>query len=384
MKRIYLDHSATTPIDPDVLQAMQECFQLHFGNASSIHSFGREANQRLERSREVIADTVHAATDEIVFTSGGTESDNFAVQGVARAARRKGKNRIVVSAIEHHAVLDTALALREEGFEVDIVGVDKDGFVDPDRVRPFLRAETSLLSVMHSNNEIGSVQPIRELAAIARDAGVVIHADAVQSLGRLPLDVQELGVDLLTISAHKTYGPKAIGALYIRKGTLIDRLIHGGGQESKRRAGTGNTCLAVGFSRALEVCIPAMADETQRLRELRSTLRSRIERENEGAMFNTPEDSSLPHVLSVSFDSSKGVLDGEALIMGMDLRGIAVTSGSACTSGTLEPSHVLLATGRNIQTARATVRFSLGRSTTTEDVNTAAEALAEVVSHLRS
>lgn len=384
MKRIYLDHSATTPIDPDVLQAMQECYQSFFGNAASIHWYGREAKNILERSREVIAGAIHAATEEIVLTSGGTESDNHAVQGVMRAARKTGKNHLIVSAIEHHAVLDTAIALRADGCSVDFLEVNSDGVVEVERAKALLRPETGLLSVMHSNNETGALQPIKELASLAKAAGVVIHTDAVQSLGKIPLDVRDLGVDLMTLSAHKTYGPKGIGALYIRRGTPIDRLIHGGGQESNRRAGTENPALAVGFSRALEKCIPVMESESLRLAEIRNHLRSRIAQSCEGVVFNSPVRGSLPHILSVSFDSSRGVLDGEALIMCMDLRGFAVASGSACTSGTLKPSHVLMAMGRDVQTARATVRFSLGRSTTLDDVNAAVEALTEVVAHLRS
>ncbi|MBM4168410.1 MAG: cysteine desulfurase [Ignavibacteria bacterium] len=384
MKRVYLDHSATTPIDPDVLQSMHECLQSTFGNASSIHWYGREAKAVLERSREAIAHAIDASPEEIVLTSGGTESDNYAVLGVARAGRKRGKNHIVVSAIEHHAVLDPALALRDEGYAVDLLEVNENGIVDVERAKTLLRPETSLLSVMHSNNETGAMQPIKELALLAHEAGAVIHTDAVQSLGKVPLDVHDLGIDLLTISAHKSYGPKGIGALYIRRGTPIDRLIHGGGQESKRRAGTENTALAIGFSRALEKCLPVMAEESQRLQALRDYLHTKIAESFEGTICNTPIQQSLPHILSVSFDSSQGVVDGEALIMGMDLRGFAVTSGSACTSGTLSPSHVLRAMGRDLHTARATVRFSLGRSTTMEDIDASVDALIDVVTHLRS
>lgn len=383
MKRIYLDHSATTPLDPRVLEAMTPHFSEHFGNPSSVHAFGRESRAVLEESRYRIARFIGAKPDEVFFTSGGTEADNHALRGAAHAARRKGKNHIITSAIEHHAVLHSAETLHEDGFEVSVVPVDEHGAVDPDEVRKALRPATCLISIMHANNEVGTLNSLREISAIAKEYGVILHSDTVQTVGKIRVNVDELGLDLLATSAHKFYGPKGIGAIYIRKGTSIDALIQGGSQESNRRAGTENVPLAAGFAKAAELCDASMELEAERIQKLRAKLRGRLEGEFEGVLFNGHPTESLPHILSVSFDSSRTPLDGEALIMGMDLQGVAVTSGSACTSGSLEPSHVLLAMGRDVPTARATVRFSLGRWTTEEEVNFAVDALHQVVSRMQ-
>jgi cysteine desulfurase len=383
MRRVYLDYSATTPIDPRVIEAMQPVLASSFGNASSIHSFGREAKARLEESRETIALALGAKYDELYFTSGGTESDNHAIAGVARAALRQGRNHLVISAVEHHAVLHAAEALRSEGFTVDVVPVDKDGMVDPSDVQRALRPETCLVSVIHVNNEVGVIEPIGEIGRIARERGVLFHTDAVQSVGKLPVDVNQLSVDLLSLTAHKIYGPKGIGALYIRRGTRIDPLLHGGGQESNRRAGTENVAAAVGFASAVSLCMESMDDEAARLESLHTFLSQRLAREFPGILINGHPKNRIPNILSVSFDASQDELDGDALIMGMDLRGVAVTSGSACASGSLEPSHVLRAMGRSDKTALATVRFSLGRLSTVEDVDYAVDALRDVVAGQR-
>lgn len=381
MQRVYLDHSATTPLDPAVFEAMQKAFLSTYGNASSVHAFGREARALLEESRDRIARFLGARSDEIFFTSGGTESNNSAIWGVAEIAATQGKNHVVISAVEHHAVLHPAEALRSKGFAVDVVPVDGFGLVDPSDVRKALTAKTCLVSIMHANNEVGTIEPIRETALLARERGVLVHTDAVQSAGKIPVNVDELGVDLLSLSAHKLYGPKGIGIIYIRKGTKIEPLLKGGGQESNRRAGTQNVPLAVGLATAVDLCAQRMTDDAIRFAELKSYLKSKLE--FPGVLFNGHPDQSLPNVVSISFDSQVHDLDGDALIAGMDLRGVAVTSGSACTSGSLEPSHVLLAMGRDEKTARATIRFSMGRSTTKEELDYAVDALHDVLKTMK-
>ncbi|MBI3586778.1 MAG: cysteine desulfurase [Ignavibacteriales bacterium] len=382
MRRIYLDYSATTPLDPRVLEAMSFIFKEQYGNASSVHSFGREARKVLEESRERIASFIGARSDEIFFTSGGTEADNYAIKGVALAGKKKGNNHIIISAIEHHAVLHPAEHLREEGLNVDVVPVDSSGMVDPADIQKAITPETCLISIMHANNEVGTIEPIREISAIAKQHGALLHSDTVQSVGKIPVDVNELGVDLLSISAHKLYGPKGIGAIYIRKGTEIKTLIEGGAQESNRRAGTENVPLAVGFAKAVELC--SIEDEAKRLNQLRETFRVKLFKKFNHLVVNGHPKAHLPHILSVSFDSTAMPVDGEALIMGMDLRGVAVTSGSACTSGSLQPSHVLLAMGRDEKTAKATIRFSLGRLTTEDELNDAVEALEDVLTKMQT
>ncbi|MBI5464384.1 MAG: cysteine desulfurase [Ignavibacteriales bacterium] len=379
MKRVYLDHSATTPLAPEVFEAMRLFLTEAFGNASSIHGFGREAKRALEESRERIARHIGASFDEVYFNSGGTESDNHALTGVFLAARESGKNHVVISAIEHHAVLETAEHLKSLGARLTVLPVDRLGRVALAAAGKALDADTCLISVMHANNEVGTIQAIEEIGALARAKGILVHSDAVQSLGKLPIDVRSLPVDVLSFSAHKIYGPKGIGATYIRKGTKIESLLRGGAQESKRRAGTENVAGAVGFARAVELCYTILETESPRLGNLRQELLARIQKQFPDLVVNGDFTHSLPNILSVSFDSSLRKLDGDALIMGMDLRGVAVTSGSACTSGSLQASHVLLAMGRDMQTARATVRFSLGRSTTREEIAYAAEAFCDVV-----
>lgn len=383
MKRVYLDHTATTPLDPRVFEAMQSVFLSVYGNASSIHSFGREARKLLEESREIIAQFLGARLEEIYFTSGGTESDNHAIRGVAEVGLQQGKSHIITSAVEHHAVLHPAESLRKLGCSVDVLPVDSLGMVNPDDVRKAVTPKTCLISVMHANNEVGTIEPIQEIGRIAKESGITFHTDAVQTVGKMTVNVNELNVDLLSLSGHKMYGPKGIGALYIRRGTKIESLLKGGGQESNRRAGTQNVPLAVGLAKAIDICRESMTDDAIRFAELKKLLKSRIVSEFQGVVVNGHPTQCLPNILSVSFDSSVRHIDGEALIIGMDLRGVAVTSGSACTSGSLEPSHVLLAMGRDERTARATVRFSIGRGTSEEDIHYAADALQEVVRQMK-
>jgi len=379
MKQVYLDHCATTPIDPRVLDAMMPYYSGEYGNASSIHGYGRRARQALEESRERIAQFLGAKYDELFFTSGGTESDNYAIYGIARASRTDRRSSIMTTAIEHHAILDPVASLRAEGIVSKTIDVDRDAMIDPDDVRRKLDDDVFFVSIVHANNEVGTIEPIETIAPICREKGIVFHTDAVQSVGKIPVNVTELGVDLLSLSAHKIYGPKGIGALFIRKGTKIESFIKGGAQESNRRAGTENVPLAVGFAKAIELCLHQMADDHSRILRLKELLREKIRKQFDDVIVNGHASKSLPHVLNVSFDSSKRLVDGEALIMGLDLHGVAVTSGSACASGSLQPSHVLLAMGRDQLTARATIRFSLGRGTTEDEINYTVDALKEVV-----
>ena len=309
MRRVYLDHSATTPLDERVLSVMQQAFAECFGNASSIHWFGREAKVMLEESREQIANLVGARYDEIYFTSGGTEADNHALKGVAFASQKKGKNHIIISAVEHHAVLHAADWLREHGFAVDVVPVDIDALVDPFSIQKTIKPTTCLISIMHANNEVGTIEPVKDIGRIAKSYEVTFHSDTVQTVGKLPLNVNELGVDLLAISAHKMYGPKGIGAIYIRRGTRIDSFIQGGSQESNRRAGTENVPLAVGFAKAMQVGNEERDELTKKYQQLRDAMKTRLSSEFENVLYNGHPQYSLPQIVNVSFDSKKGRID---------------------------------------------------------------------------
>ena len=379
VQKIYLDYSATTPVDPDVTAAMLPYFTRSFGNASSIHSFGRETKIVLEESREKIARAIGARTGEIFFTSGGTEADNHALIGVAMAANRShGKNHIVVSAVEHHAVLQSAEYLRGNGFDVTILPVDEFGKVDPDDVRRAIVPRTSLVSVMHVNNEIGTIEPIEEIARVVHDHGVVFHSDTVQSAGKIPINVDALSIDILAISAHKIYGPKGIGAVYIRKGIDVDSYIHGGAQERNRRAGTENVPLVIGFAKAIETSQHDMEKNTNYISTLRKELKRLLSERFDCICFNGHPTDALPNIVNISFDSAKRDVDGEALLLNMDLHGVAVTSGSACSSGSMEPYHVLHAIGRDVKTARASIRFSIGKYTTNDEIAKAVGILEKV------
>jgi cysteine desulfurase len=377
-EKIYLDYSATTPVDPEVVEAMEPYFSRSFGNASSIHAFGRETKIVLEESRENIARAIGAEPGEIFFTSGGTEADNHALVGVAFAAKRaQGKHHLILSSVEHHAVLHCAEYLAANGFEVTSLPVDEFGRVDPDDVRKTIRRETALVSIMHANNEIGTLQPIRDIAKVARDRGVVFHSDTVQSVGKIQVDVDELSADLLALSAHKFYGPKGIGAIYIRKGVDVDSFMHGGAQERNRRAGTENIPLIAGFAKALEIAHRDMEKNIAHANELKQELKGLLSHRFDSIFFNGHPVDALPSIVNVSFDSAKADIDGEALLVNMDLLGVAVTSGSACSSGSMEPSHVLAAIGRDRKTARASIRFSTGKATTMEEIRKAVDVLEE-------
>jgi cysteine desulfurase len=384
MRRVYLDHTATTPLDPQVLEAMLPYFGGTFGNASSVHWYGQQAKHALEKSRATIAGLIGAQAGELFFTSGGTESDNLAIKGIACAARKKGKNHVITAKAEHHAVLEPCEHLMGEGFEVTVLPVDEYGRVSVDQVKKAIKPTTCLVSIMHANNEVGTVNPVAEIAAVAHEHGVVMHTDAVQSPGKLPVDVNRLGVDVMSVSAHKMYGPKGIGALYIRKGTEIEPMLQGGGQERGKRPGTENVPLAAGFAKALELAVAGRQSESDRLDALRTELEKRLTESFPEIIVNGHPADRLPHILNVSFDSRKIALEGEMLLMSMDLCGIAVTSGSACTSGSMQPSHVLLAMGRDARTAKATLRFAFGKSNTMEDVDYVVECLTRVVHQMRS
>lgn len=382
MRRVYLDHTATTPLEPQVFEAMKPYFLEKFGNASSIHRFGQEARAALDESRAVLARLLNARESEVYFTGSGTEADNFALKGIARAMRRSGKSHIITSKVEHHAVLETCQFLEAEGFSVTYLDVDQYGTVSPDDVGGAITPHTGLVSIMHANNEVGTINPIEDIAAIAREHGIIVHTDAVQSFGKVPIDVVRMGVDLVSLSAHKIYGPKGIGAIFIRSGVQIDKFLHGGGQERGRRASTEAVPLAVGFAKAASLMYETMQQESRRLTDLKNRLWKMLEDRFPYLLFNGHPVQALPHILNVSFDSSRVDIEGDALLLNLDLAGIAVTSGSACTSGSMKPSHVLLAMGRDERTAKATIRFSMGRSTTIEDLEYTLAVLEQVVERI--
>ncbi len=352
-------------------------------NPSSVHWNGRQARKILEESREKIAHQLGAENDEIYFTSGGTESDNYALLGTFSALKEKNRNHLIISAIEHHAVLHTAEHLRSLGAELTVIPVNKKGVIEPQDVIRALRPSTFLISIMLVNNEIGSIQPVYEAALAAKEKGILVHTDAVQAAGKLVIDVSSLPVDLLSISAHKIYGPKGIGGLYVRKGTALNPLFFGGGQEAGRRPGTENIASAAGFAAALNLCKRRMESENLRLADLKTLLSAELKILYPDLIVNAEEAETIPQILSISFNSKSYKIDGDALILGMDLHGISVSSGSACTSGSLQTSHVLMAMGHDEATARASIRFSMGNWTTEQDIHDAVQALEEVMKTVR-
>jgi len=379
MKRIYLDYAATTPVHPEVVKAMLPYFSDAFGNPSSIHSCGQEAKGAVEEARAKIANLIGARSEEIVFTSGGTEADNFALKGVAFANESKG-NHIITSPIEHHAVTETCKFLEKEGFSVTYLPVDEYGLVDPDDVRRAITDKTILISVMLANNEVGTIEPIAEIGRIAREAGIYFHTDAVQAVGHIPADVNELGVDLLSMSAHKLCGPKGIGALYIRKGTRLVSFMHGGEQERKRRASTENVPGIVGFGRAAELAQQEMSEEAERLTYLRDKLAKGLLERIEHTRLNGHPLKRLPGNVNISVN----FVEGESMCLNLDLEGICVSTGSACSSSSLEPSHVLLAMGLPPEQAHGSLRFSLGKWTTDEEIERVLEVFPRIVAKLRA
>lgn len=389
MKRsAYFDHNATTPIRPEVREGMEPYLREQYGNPSSVYAFGQQARKAVDEAREAVASLIGAGDPyEVLFTSSGTEADNLAIQGVAFANRSRGQH-IVVSAVEHHAVLNTCRYLEEHhGFRLTIVPVDGTGRVDPQRVAQSLTRETILVSIMHANNEVGTIQPIAEIGALCRARGVLFHTDAVQTLGKLPIRVDSLNVDLLSMSAHKIYGPKGVGALYIRQGTRLHALLHGGAHERNRRAGTENVAGIVGFGVACQLAAQELGvgvglerEEQPRLAGLRDQLQRGLMERIPCLRVNGHPTERIANTLNVCIE----YVEGEALILGLDLEGVIVSTGSACTSGLLEPSHVLMAMGIPPQVAQGSLRFSLGRDNTEKDVAYALDVVPRVVERLRA
>ncbi len=378
MEHFYFDHNATTPVSPEVLEAVLPCLIETYGNASSIHHFGQIAKQRLEQARRQVAQMLHADAREIVFTGGGTESDNLAVLGAVRAAARDSRH-VITSTIEHTAVLSSCAQLEREGVAVTRVRVGADGVVDPDDVRRALRGDTVLISIMHANNELGTLQPIAEIGRIAREAGATFHSDGVQAFGKTAVDVQALGVDLYTISGHKIHAPKGVGALYVRKGTKLAPIAFGGHHERDRRPGTENVAGAVGLGAAAEWMARNQQAEWERIGALRDRLERAIIERVDDAVIHGRTSARVPNTTNIRFEG----IEGEALVIALDLRGFAVSSGAACSSGAVEPSHVLLAIGLDREQARSSIRFSLGCGNTEAQVDALVEAVTASVAHLR-
>jgi cysteine desulfurase len=378
MKRIYMDHSATTPVAPEVLAAMLPYFGEKFGNASSLHRSGREAKEALEDSREKVAALLGARAEEIIFTSGGTESDNLALKGIARKNRKLGKH-IITTQIEHPAILETCRALEKEGFEVTYLPVTGEGLVELSTLEASIRPDTILISVMHANNEVGTIQPLEEIGRLAAERDIYLHSDAVQSVGKIPVNVDDLGVDLLSLSAHKLYGPKGVGALYIRKGTKLESIIQGGGHERRLRSGTENISGIVGLARAAELAERDMPREAERLAGLRDRLAELVLGKVKDAWINGTMKKRLPGNLNFGFK----YVEGESLLLFLDSKGICVSTGSACSSHKLEPSHVLISLGLKPEECHGSLRITLGMSNTLDEVEYVAESIVEAVERFR-
>ncbi|MFQ6133462.1 MAG: cysteine desulfurase family protein [Armatimonadota bacterium] len=378
MRHVYLDHAATTPVHPEVLEAMVQYLGEHFGNASSGHRWGRRAREGVDIAREQVADLVGARPDEIVFTSGGTEADNLALRGCLLAMRGK-RGGLVTAAAEHHAVLETAEELERAGHDVTILGVDEWACVDPEAVRGAVGADTALVSVMLANNEVGTIQPVAEIAEVAHQAGAFMHTDAVQAAGGMAVDVAELGVDLLSLSAHKIYGPKGVGALYVRRGTRLAPIVTGGEQELGRRGGTENVAGIVGMGKACELMKQSLPQESQHLAKLRDRLRDGLLERVPKARFNGHPERRLPNNAHFLFPGALG----ETVVVALDEQGVAASSGSACATGSTEASHVLTAMGVPRDQAHDSLRLSVGRATTAEDIEYVLEVLPPIVERVR-
>jgi cysteine desulfurase len=379
VKRIYLDYASTTPMHPEVAKAMLPYFTENFGNPSSIYSYGQEAKNAVEEARTKIATFIGARQEEIIFTSGGTEADNLALKGVVFANENKG-NHIIISSIEHHAVIETCRFLEKRGFKITYLPVDRSGLVDPVDVRKAITNKTILASVMYANNEVGTIQPIAEISKITKEAGIYFHTDAVQTLGHIPVNVDELGVDLLSVSAHKLYGPKGVGALYMRKGTKLIALTNGGAQERGQRAGTENVPGIVGFSKAVEIAEQEMDHEAKRLTSLRDQLIEGMLRQIKASRLNGHAVKRLPNNANITID----FIEGESVCLNLDLEGICASTGSACSSSSIEPSHVLLAMGLPHEQAHSSMRFTLGKWSREEDILRVLEVLPKIVAKLRA
>jgi len=378
LEAIYLDHSATTPVDKRVIKEMLPFFDEKYGNPSSIHLFGREVKTAIEEAREKIAEVINAEPSEIFFTSGGTESDNLAITGTALSMKEKG-DHIITSTAEHHAVLDTARFLQKNGFKVTYVPVNKYGIVELEDIKEALTPRTILISIMHINNEVGSINPISEIGEFARENNVLFHTDAVQSFGKEPIDVKKDNIDLLSLSSHKIYGPKGAGALYIKRGVSPEKIIHGGSQEGNRRGGTENVPGIIGLRKAAEICLEEMENERKYLNKLRDYFWEKLQENIPDIYLNGHPKIRLPGILNVSFPGT----DSETVLISLDLKGIAASGGSACTSGSIEPSHVLKAMGVSPEIAQSAIRFSLGRENNKEQIDYTVKNLKEIIDYIR-
>jgi cysteine desulfurase len=376
-RRVYLDHNASTPVHPEVVAAMLPYFGDVYGNPSSVHAFGREARDAVDGARDRIAGFLRARPDEIVFTSGGTESDNFGVKGLAWA---RGRGHIITSKIEHHAVLRTCQALEAQGFTVTYLPVDGTGMIDPDDVRRALRPDTIAITIMHANSEVGTIQPVQAIGALARAHGAAFHVDAVQTFGKVEIDVDAFNIDLLSFSGHKIYGPKGVAGLYVRKGSKIVSVQHGGEHERRRRAGTENVPGIVGLGKAVEIRSRDMKAEGERLVALRERLWDGIRSRVPDVRLNGHPTQRVPGTANIAYRN----VESESIVLGLDLKGVAVSAGSACTAGSVEPSYVLVAMGVPIEWAMGAVRSSLGRSTTAEDIDYVIESVEPIVRKLRA
>jgi cysteine desulfurase len=378
LDRIYLDHAATAPVHPDVIEILTSVMKEQFGNPSSIHSFGRAARQIVDESRAKIAKSVGAKTEEIIFTSGGTESDNLAILGAAHSYKKNG-NHIITTVIEHHAVLHSCKSLEKDGFEVTYLPVDENGQISMEEFKKALREDTILVTIMYGNNEVGSVQPIKEIAALLENHQAKFHTDAVQAFGLMDVNVRDLGVDLLSVSAHKINGPKGIGFLYVKQNTMVTPLTFGGEQERKKRAGTENVASIAGFAKAVEIALKERTDKIEQFSQFKAGLLKSLQSKGVTFSVNGLLENSLPHVLNLSFPGT----DVESMLVNLDMEGVAVSSGSACTAGSIDPSHVLVAMfGQESDRARNSIRFSFGLYNTKEQVEAAAEITSKIVNRL--
>lgn len=378
MQQVYLDNNATTPLDPLVFKAMKPHYMEDFGNASSIHTYGQKANSAVENARRQVSELIGARPNEIVFTSGGTEADNTALRGVLTHHRARG-NHIITAVTEHSAVLQTCEQLEKENFRVTYLPVDREGMISLDRLEKAIDEETILISIMHANSEIGVIQPIQDMAALAREKKVLFHSDAVQTVAKIPVNVEELGVDLLSLSAHKFHGPKGVGALYIRSGVKMDPLLYGGSHERSRRAGTVNVPGIVGLGRSAELAREELKALDTRVKALRDRLEKGILEHISGTAVNGSRTHRIPHLTNISFRA----IEGEALLISLDFQGVAVSTGSACSSGTVEPSHVLTALGGNHKLHKSAIRFTLSRMTSGGEIDYVLSILPEIVERMR-
>ncbi|WP_304158332.1 cysteine desulfurase NifS [Fusobacterium ulcerans] len=377
--RVYLDNNATTKMDNEVFEAMVPYLTEYYGNASSLHLFGKETNKAMNESRETIAKYLGAEPSEIIFTASGSESDNLAIRGIARAYKNRGKH-IIASPIEHPAIKNTLKDLEDEGYEVTILHVDKNGMLDVEELKNAIKDETILITVMHANNEVGTFQPIEEIGKIAKENKIIFHVDAVQTMGKVDIKPKEMGIDLLSFSAHKFYGPKGVAALYWRNGVRFGKVLTGGGQEGKRRPGTSNVPGMVGMAKALEIAYRDMAEEFKKEEELRDYFESEVLKRIPEVVINAKEAKRLPGTSSITFK----YLEGESILLSLSYKGIAVSSGSACSSDDLQASHVLLAMGIEPEFAHGTIRFGLGKYNTKEEIDYTLDVLVEVIEKLRA